>query len=423
MKSKFRRMSIFVGVGTLLGVILLLLSYRFAIGPRGFSVSIPSLSVATTVGTENAQCIKCHQEKSPGIINQYHDSKHAQRGVQCLDCHKPVEGQEKMAKEHYNVQMISSPSPNNCVKCHEQEVKEFSDSAHGAKGWYPVVGAGEFTKEELAKYHVLDEAGNPLNGGKPNVITSVIGQDATVASCEVCHGVGKKNEDGSFGDCTKCHLRHDFSISQARKPETCAQCHLGPDHPQSEIYNESAHGTYYQANKDKFNMEAPPGALTTKDFPAPTCATCHMSAFGDVKGTHNVGERLKWNLSPTLANVRTDGEQKRQTMETICLNCHAQGFIDTQMTQAEKIINLSNENVKKGQAIIGDLRNLGLLAGSPMSTPIEFVNFELWHHEGRRARFGAVMGGADYVNWHGIYEQQKALVEMKSEAEDMKNKH
>jgi len=57
-----------------------------------------------------------------------------------------------------------------------------------------------------------------------------------------------------------------------------------------------------------------------------------------------------------------------------------------------------------------------------MSTPVDFIYFELWHHEGRRARNGAVMGGPDYVNWHGVYEQKKALVELQSKAEELKAK-
>ncbi|HIE29012.1 TPA: hypothetical protein EYP66_17190 [Candidatus Poribacteria bacterium] len=52
-------------------------------------------------------------------------------------------------------------------------------------------------------------------------------------------GVGRINPDGSLGSCTYCHTRHKFSVAEARKPETCGQCHLGPDHPQHEIYEES----------------------------------------------------------------------------------------------------------------------------------------------------------------------------------------
>jgi len=32
------------------------------------------------------------------------------------------------------------------------------------------------------------------------------------------------------------------------------------------------------------------------------------------------------------------------------------------------------------------------------------------------------MGGPDYVNWHGIYEQKKALVELKAKADELKAK-
>jgi hypothetical protein len=416
-------MLLLVGLGSVLGVVLLLSTYRFAVGPQGVKTSFPTLSqVSLTTSSENATCLECHQEESPGILDQYHDSKHSQRGVQCLDCHKPLEGQEKMTTTHYDIPMVATPTPNNCAQCHDQEVHDFSASAHAAKAWYPVVGAGDFTEEELSQYHLLGEDRKPLNNGQPNVIRDVIGKDASAASCEVCHGIGKKNDDGSFGDCRSCHLGHNYDIAQARQPETCAQCHLGPDHPQMEIYNESAHGTYYNTHKDQFNLDAPAGTLTTKDFPAPTCTTCHMSGLGDVKPTHNVSERLKWNLTPAIATERPNGEQNRQTMEAICLNCHAQGTVDEHMTQAEKIIDLSNDNVRKGQAQVKELRDLGLLTGPPMSQPIDFLAFELWHHEGRRARFGAVMGGADYVNWHGIYEQDKALVEMQAEAEALKKK-
>ncbi|GAV21846.1 multiheme c-type cytochrome [Carboxydothermus pertinax] len=423
MQPSTRRMVAIVGLGTIVGVIMLLLSYRYVIGPKGVKASLPTLSAVTVVQGKNKSCLDCHEKKTPGIVHQFFDSKHAGRGVQCLDCHKPVEGQEKLTKEHYQVAIVAKPTPNNCAQCHEKEVKEFTASNHAARSWYAVTGAKGFSQEELAKYHLLDATGQPLNKGKPNVIYTLIGKDAASQSCQVCHGIGKKNEDGSFGDCTKCHLRHNFDIAQARKPETCGQCHLGPDHPQIEIYNESAHGTFYQANKEKFNMEAPAGTLTVKDFPAPTCATCHMSAFGNVQGTHNVGERLKWYLAPELAKVRQNGEQNRETMKAICLNCHTQNFVEEQMTGAEKVIALSNENVEKGKALLDSLRQAGLIGQGPLKTPLEFLYFELWHHEGRRARFGAVMGGADFVNWHGIYEQKKALVEMEAEAKELEKKH
>ncbi|OLN30974.1 multiheme c-type cytochrome [Desulfosporosinus metallidurans] len=418
---KTRRMVAILGIGTILIVALLFLTYHFVIGPKGLSTSLPTLSAATL--GENKACVECHQKDNPGIVQQFHDSKHSGRGVQCLDCHKPVSGQETLTKEHYNVALVAAPTPKNCAQCHKDEVKQFEDSNHAAKSWYSVEGAKNFTPEELAKYHLLDAKGQPLNTGNANPVFNLIGKDASSQSCEVCHAIGQKNQDGSFGDCTKCHLRHTFDVAQARQPETCGQCHLGPDHPQIEIYNESAHGAYYQANKEKFNMEAPSGTLTVKDFPAPTCATCHMSAFGSVKGTHNVGDRLKWSLQPEIAKVRENGDKNRETLNAICANCHTQTFIKNEQAKAEKNINITNQNVTKGKAIVDDLRNTGLLGTKPLSNPLDFVYFELWHHEGRRARYGAVMGGADYVNWHGIYEQQKALVELQSKADELKAKH
>jgi hypothetical protein len=49
----------------------------------------------------------------------------------------------------------------------------------------------------------------------------------------------------------------------------------------------------------------------------------------------------------------------------------------------------------------------------PLLKPVEFSNkvdftwFELWHHEGRRARHAASMQGPDYTHWHGTYEVAK----------------
>ena len=38
---------------------------------------------------------------------------------------------------------------------------------------------------------------------------------------------------------------------------------------------------------------------------------------------------------------------------------------------------------------------------------IDWIYWELWHHEGRRARHGAAMSGPDYTWWHGLYEVAK----------------
>ena len=47
-----------------------------------------------------------------------------------------------------------------------------------------------------------------------------------------------------------------FSSALARQPENCGKCHLGPDHPQMEIYTESKHGIQFRANIAKMNLDA-----------------------------------------------------------------------------------------------------------------------------------------------------------------------
>ena len=110
-------------------------------------------------------------------------------------------------------------------------------------------------------------------------------------------GVGRINLDGSKGSCAACHTRHRFAVSEARKPDTCGQCHLGPDHPQIEIWDESKHGAIYRSDGANWNFAAAPGTWTPGvDYRTPTCAACHMSGSGAVLTTHDVTERLSWEL-------------------------------------------------------------------------------------------------------------------------------
>ena len=114
-------------------------------------------------------------------------------------------------------------------------------------------------------------------------------------------GVGRINPDGSWGSCTACHTRHRFSLEQARRPDACGKCHLGPDHPQMEVYKESKHGILYEAFRDKLNMDRT-SWIVGKDYTtAPTCSTCHMSATPTQGATHDVGERISWTLRPAIS--------------------------------------------------------------------------------------------------------------------------
>ena len=69
---------------------------------------------------------------------------------------------------------------------------------------------------------------------------------------------GQAECDGTIGNCTSCHTRHTSSVRIARLPCTCGQCHMGPDHSQIEIYEESKHGVMFQAQEHLLNLDAPP---------------------------------------------------------------------------------------------------------------------------------------------------------------------
>jgi len=54
------------------------------------------------------------------------------------------------------------------------------------------------------------------------------------------------------------------------------------------------------------------------------------------------------------------------------------------------------------------VKEKGLLENpAAFSNDIEWTYWEIWHHEGRRARHGAAMMGPDYTWWHGMYEVAK----------------
>jgi hydroxylamine dehydrogenase len=63
-----------------------------------------------------------------------------------------------------------------------------------------------------------------------------------------------------------------------------------------------------------------------------------------------------------------------------------------------------------GTALMKHINSKGYLAKDGklgFANELNFIWFELWHHEGRRMRHGASMMGPDYTHWHGSYEVAK----------------
>ncbi len=354
------------------------------------------------VSEETKQCLECHQEAMPGIVNQWQDSSHWQAGVGCFECHKAKKG-EPDAMDHNGFTIATIVSPRDCGACHPIE-----------------------TAEQEASHHA--QAGNILNSKDGLLGQTLGGEPAVAVGCRQCHGsivkvkkdgtldpatwpntgIGRVNPDGSKGTCSACHTRHRFSKAQARKPGICGKCHLGPDHPQKEVYEESKHGILYEAFKDEMNMDSSKWIAGQDYYDAATCSTCHMSATPNQAVTHDVGARLSWNLRAPVSKRTKDSAKKLANMKDVCQSCHGSVFVDGFYKQLDEFVELYNTKFAiPAKEIRALLIKEGVISKANFDDKIDWIYWELWHHEGRRARHGAAMSGPDYAWWHGIYEVAK----------------
>jgi hypothetical protein len=361
------------------------------------------------------KCATCHRKETSAVVHQFERSLHAAKGINCLDCHGALEGQEKQAHRGFTIAKYLTSK--NCSQCHSTEYDQFIRSRHAAPAWAAVLGKQDFTEEQVAyaeTYHkgAVDRA--------PNQLASKEGQSATDVGCLGCHDIGKPNADGSIGTCTACHARHSTSIALAREPETCGQCHLGPDHSQIEIYHESKHGVLYNAQKHDLNLKADPKKLTTADMSVPTCATCHLSGLEGLKVTHDTTERLSYWLFAAVSDKRPTYRRGQDAMKETCLKCHTQPHVDRYYQEAEGVVQATNVKIAEAETLMASLRKEGLLTPEPFDEAIEFLYFDLWHYYGRTAKHGAFMGGADFVQWHGNYELLLKMTEMKEIAAQLR---
>lgn len=99
-------------------------------------------------------------------------------------------------------------------------------------------------------------------------------------------------------------------------------------------------------------------------------------------------------------------------MEKVCIVCHNEVFTTNFFLQYEGLLDLYHEKfARPGLKLYGlATQVLKAVKGdryAKFSQMIDYTWFELWHHEGRRARHGASMQAPDYTHWHGTYELAK----------------
>jgi hydroxylamine dehydrogenase len=114
----------------------------------------------------------------------------------------------------------------------------------------------------------------------------------------------------------------------------------------------------------------------------------------------------------------TDWQDERQKMKNICSSCHGDSWINDFYNGFDKAVEEYNEvYFKPAKAKLDELYDKGLLDKTKFfDERLEVEYYELWHHEGRRARMGAMMMAPDYAWWHGFYECKLRFANFMEEA-------
>jgi hydroxylamine dehydrogenase len=472
-----------------------------------FSQEGKQKSASLSISEETQECIDCHEAVTPGIVDDWLSSRHSlttpemalqkpslERRVSndkipenlrttvvgCYECHSLNADKHKDNFEHNGFSINVIVSPNDCSTCHSLEAEQY---AHSKKA----NALGNLAENPV--YTALVETVDGIQEIKDNTIIAHQASEITKGkTCYACHGtrievlgmktletdsdelevpnltnwpnqgVGRINPDGSKGACTSCHPRHSFSIEIARKPYTCAQCHLAPDVPAWDIYEESKHGNIFQSKQMDWNWNPVPWKIG-KDFQAPTCATCHNSLLVNTVGevvaerTHDFGSRLwirifgliyshpqpKNGSTPIIKNAdnlplpttfsgdlasdylidKTEQAQRKNRMSAVCRSCHGTDWVnghfvqlDTTIDEADKMVFAATQLMQKGWELgLADTKN-------PFDESLERKWVSQWLFYANSLRYSAAMGGPDYAAFkYGWWDLTKNVQEMKTAIE------
>jgi hypothetical protein len=448
------------------------------------------------ISDKTRSCLACHRMMTPGIVEDWKTSRHslttlsaalerpvperrisvaeAPEGlgdsvVGCYECHGLNSKNHADSFSHYGHRISVVVSPNDCSVCHPEETEQYAVSKKAN-------AIGNLAKNPV--YHTLVETIIGLKEVNGTEIKSLKPSDHTRQdACFACHGteikvngmknietpyglikvpdlanwpnqgVGRINPDGSMGACTSCHARHAFSIEVARKPYTCAQCHLEPDVPAWNVYAASKHGNIFLSSNTQWEFSTVPWRLG-KDFTAPTCAVCHVSLVAKSDGavivsrSHDFGSRLWVRLfgliythaqpkkGDTSIIKNSDGlpmpttfggepaseylidadEQKNRKalMQAVCTGCHSTDWVNGHFAKLESTIEETDRMTLAATKLISSAWEAEVADNAnPFDEAIEQNWVKQWLFYGNTARYASAMTGAqDYVafkyGWWGL---------------------
>ncbi len=390
---------------------------------------------------EASSCVGCHREATPGVVTDWELSRHSAAGVECSLCH----GDGHTTAD--DVALVRMATVEVCADCHPIQAEQFTGGKH-ALAW--------------ASMNAM-----PTTHWLPMALTE------GMKGCGGCHRIGIKSEDdmrqlraegATFGlaSCDACHTRHLFSVAEAREPQACRTCHMGIDHPQWEMYSSSKHGVRHLL---KQNGTLPDEAA------APTCQTCHMpqgdhevrTAWGFLAVRLPLPEDPAWaadqttilqalgvldpegNPTPRLDVVeqadvarltQEDWQRERDRMIAVCEDCHSGNFVRAELEKGDDMIREADRLLAEAIRIVADLYADGvlqkpdhyaydypdLLAFHDAPSVIETRLFRM-HLEHRMRTFqGAFHNNPDYSLWYGWSEMVQDLTEIRTMAEELRER-
>ncbi len=480
-------------------------------------VLFPVLLFAQTppISPETSACIGCHKLYTPGIVEDWQRSLHSKTTpssalkkpelerrmsakkvpanlenivVGCYECHGLNPDKHKDNFEHISFKINIVVSSNDCSTCHTDEVAQYLKSkkghAYGNLKKNPVysslvetiIGKKEFKDGKITHMsssgHTQGETCFSCHGtdvtvkGMREVKTAIGTMKVPMLANWPNQGVGRLNPDGSMGACTSCHPRHAFSIEVARKPYTCAQCHLDPDVPAWNVYKESKHGNIYFSKYQEWDFNAVPWKVGA-DFQAPTCASCHNSLITTPEGkvvierSHDFGSRLWVRLfglvyshpqpkhgdtsiiknkdglplpttftgEPATEFLISKDEQaeRENAMKKLCNACHSSSWINGHFEKMDNTIKETNDMTLTATLLLLEAWKHNLAEGlphgkNPFDESIEQMWIRQWLFYGNSIKYASAMTGApDYAAFkNGWWNLSENLQHMKDWIELMK---
>ena len=357
------------------------------------------LCFTTTALAED--CIECHKKETPAAVDQWQTSSHAP-AIGCSACH----GSDHEAILKGDAPVVAKI----CGRCHEEAYHEHISSKHGMglhSGWGCTRKLDSRDPRECRFCH---EEGSTQPKTKVQC-ARFLAQTSEMGSlgCNRCHQVENS--------CASCHTNHITDLAAVRGPESCATCHMGPDHPQWEMWQTSRHGVLFEA---------------LGETAGPTCQRCHMP-----KGSHNVSYGI--TMSPAM--VQESSERfaiYREEMVGICMQCHARSFAERELKSGDVILAQSQELIREAEAVIRDLADRDLLVPSLQNRPehplrghelvldgqmlyedishIERLFFKMKKYDLAKTVKGAFHQNPAYTHWYGNAELKMTLVDIRAEA-------